>query len=259
MPINYSDNPWFPDVLDQERLHLKKTDPVSYQNVWEGQCRAAVEGAVYHLEVQNAIQAGRIKDVPYNPMLKVHCVWDLGYNDQTSIIFVQRNGSEFAIIDYIEDSHRTLDEYAEEIKWRGARGNESGEKNPRTYNLGTMWLPHDGAAKNLQTGMSPADILRRQGLQVRVIQNAKIEVGIKAARQIFAQCYFDQVKTKRLLECLKRYRRRIPTTTGEPSSPIHDEFSHGADAFRYLGLTAQQLHNAGQNLKPIVYDNRGIV
>ncbi|MHC4988703.1 MAG: hypothetical protein ACYTFX_09445, partial [Planctomycetota bacterium] len=69
----------------------------------------------------------------------------------------------------------------------------------------------------------------------------------------------DEIKTKRLLECLKRYRRRIPTTTGEPSSPIHDEFSHGADAFRYMGLIAQQLSNDDDFMRKIEYDNRGIV
>jgi phage terminase large subunit len=246
MNINWRDNPWFPRELDLERKHLKKTDFDAYENVWEGKCRAAVDGAIYHKEVAAAIEGKRIKDVPYDPLLKVHAIFDLGFNDQTSIIFVQKSGSQIAVIDYLEDRHRTLDEYASEVK-------------KKDYNLGTLWLPHDGAAKNLQTGMSPLQVMRRQGFDVRLVQTAKIEVGIKAARQVFAQCYFDEIKTKRLLECLKRYRRRIPTTTGEPSSPIHDEFSHGADAFRYMGLIAQQLSNDDDFMRKIEYDNRGIV
>lgn len=246
MRINWRDNPWFPQELDLERRHLKKVDPEAYENIWEGKCRAAVDGAIYHKEVAAAIENKRIKDVPYDPMLKVHAVFDLGFNDQTSIIFVQKNGSQLALIDYLEDRHRTLDEYASEIK-------------KKDYNLGTVWLPHDGAAKNLQTGMSPLEVMRRQGFDTRIIQGTKVEVGIKAARQIFAQCYFDEIKTKRLLECLKRYRRRVPTTTGEPSSPIHDEFSHGADAFRYMALIAQQMSNDDDFMREITYDNRGIV
>ena len=176
--------------------------------------------------------------------MPTHTVWDLGWNDQTSIIFVQRIGSEIRVIDYIEDSHRTLDDYVGEIE-------------SRKWRWGTDYLPHDGAAKSLQTGTSPADIIRRLGRKVQIIPATKVEDGIKAARMIFRQCYFDETKAQRLLECLKRYRRNIPTTTEEPSSPVHDEFSHGADAFRMLALCVNQMKNA--DTAPIEYDNAGIV
>ena len=127
MRINWRDNPWFPEELDLERRHLQKVDPEAYENIWEGKCRAAVDGAIYHKEVAAAIESKRIKDVPYDPMLKVHAVFDLGFNDQTSIIFVQKNGSQLALIDYLEDRHRTLDEYAAEVK-------------KKDYNLGTAWI-----------------------------------------------------------------------------------------------------------------------
>jgi phage terminase large subunit len=45
------------------------------------------------------------------------------------------------------------------------------------------------------------------------------------------------------LECLKRYRRAINQTTNEPGLPLHDQYSHGADAFRYLAVNADQLSN----------------
>ena len=245
--INWRDNKWFPDVLDQERLHLKKVDPVAYENVWEGKCKAAVDGAIYNTEIQQTIVDKRIRNVPYDPMLKVHGVLDLGFNDATAIIFVQKHMSEFRVIDYIEDSHRTLDSYAAEIR-------------DRQYNLGTLYLPHDGAAKTLASGgMSPADILRRLGLNVEVIPIAKVETGIKAARLIFRQCYFDEHKCKRLLECLKRYRRNIPTSTNEPQNPIHDEYSHGADAFRMLAMCSNNMTNDDEFNKPIAIDIRGIV
>ena len=43
-----------------------------------------------------------------------------------------------------------------------------------------------------------------------------------------------QLKTARLLECLKRYQRRIHAVTNEAMEPLHDEFSHGADCARYV-------------------------
>ena len=245
MELSYKDNPWFPPELEDERKHCKKYDPENYANIWDGKPRETVDGAIYHHEVVASIHEGRIRPVPRDPQLPTHTVWDLGWNDQTSIIFVQRVGSEIRIVDYIEDSHRTLDEYVGEIEFR-------------KWKWGTDYLPHDGAAKSLQTGMCPADIIRRLKRRVEIIPATKVESGIKAARLIFRQCFFDESKTKRLLECLKRYRRNIPTTTDEPSTPVHDEFSHGADAFSMLGLIAHKISN-DDNMRPIKYSNKGIV
>lgn len=241
---SWRDNPWFPAELEAERLHCKKYDPDNYENIWEGKPRETVDGAIYHREVIQCIEDKRIRPVPYDPMLKVHTIWDLGFNDATSVIFVQRAASEIRVIDYLEDSHRTLDDYVAEI-------------NSKRMNWGQDWLPHDGAARNLQTGKSPHEILRKLGRDSRVIKQSPVETGIQQARMIFRQCYFDETKAARLVECLKRYRRNIPTSTDEPSRPVHDEFSHGADAFRMLGQVADQLKN--DTYKPIKYDSRGIV
>jgi phage terminase large subunit len=67
---------------------------------------------------------------------------------------------------------------------------------------------------------------------------------------MFPRCYFDKENTKRLVECLKRYRRQIGVNTQEPGRPLHDEYSHGADAFRYLALVADQLRNEAQRVLP---------
>jgi len=60
---------------------------------------------------------------------------------------------------------------------------------------------------------------------------------------LFPRCYFDKDKTERLVECLKRYGRSVNQTTGEPGAPLHDEHSHGSDAFRYLAIVAEQMTN----------------
>lgn len=36
--INWRDNPWFPDVLERERVELLRRDHDAYLHVWEGQC-----------------------------------------------------------------------------------------------------------------------------------------------------------------------------------------------------------------------------
>lgn len=244
--INWRDNKWFTQVMRKEKDHLLATDPDEYDNVWEGKPRAVVSGAIYRHEILSMHDGRRLRPVPYDPMLKVHTVWDLGWNDQTSIILVQRVQSELRIVEYIEDSHRTLAEYVSDL-------------NQRRYNWGTDWLPHDGASATIQTGLSAQEILRKLGRDPKVIPRLDVEQGIKAARLAFPRCYFDCDKAIRLVDCLKRYKRSIPVTTGEPGSPVHDEYSHGADAFRYLAMIADKLGNDDMKMKPIQYSNKGII
>ncbi len=229
--MNYSDNPWFPEVLDAERLHAKATMKAEkYAHIWDGKCMPAVEGAIYFDEVARAQEDGRIARVTHDKLLKAHAVWDLGWNDSMSIIIVQRQASELRVIDYIEDSHKKLSDYVEMLK-------------AKPYNWGHDWLPHDGFSKDYKTGKSAEEMLKAMGRTVGRTPNMDIEGGIKAAREVFERIWFDKEKTSRLVECLKRYRRNIGQKTGEAGSPLHDEFSHGADAFRYLALVADQLKN----------------
>lgn len=228
--MTYRDNPWFPAVLEKERLHLKQIDPDGYEHVWEGKCKTVVEGAIYANEVRQMVEDGRIRPVPYDPMLKVHAIWDLGWNDQMSIILVQRSASEVRILDYIEDSQRILADYVSDLQ-------------QRRYVWGTDWLPHDGAAKDFKTGKSTQEILKKLGRRVRIVPQIGVEQGIIAARMMFPRVYADDTKAKRLVDCLRRYRRGIPESTGEPGKPVHDEYSHGADAFRYLAVVAERLVN----------------
>jgi phage terminase large subunit len=240
--VNYHDNPWFPLVLERERQHAKATLPADeYANIWEGSCRSAIDGAIYAGEIQNAIETGRICPLPYEPKFRAHVVFDLGWNDSTAIMVVQRHLSEARVIDYIEDSHKTLDWYSSELR-------------NRRYNWGTVFLPHDGDHKNLQTGLSAVQVMRDLGWEdVRVVDNVPLEVGIKTARQSFRQFYFDKDRTTRLVQCLKRYRRAINATTNEPGAPLHDEYSHASDCFRYTALALPQMTNAAMDAKPISY------
>lgn len=104
-------------------------------------------------------------------------------------------------------------------------------------------MPHDGYSRDYKTGKSAEEMMKALGWKVSQIPNMDVEGGIKAAREVFERIWFDKEKTVRLIECLKRYRRNIGQRTGEAGSPLHDEFSHGADSFRYLALVADQLKN----------------
>jgi phage terminase large subunit len=172
---------------------------------------------------------------------------DLGWNDSMAIILCQRSLSEIRIINYIEDDHRTLDSYSDQLK-------------KLNHNWGTMYLPHDAINKDFKYGTSAEQIMQRLGWDTEVIPRASIETGIKVARMTFDRAYFDANKTKRLIECLKNYRRSINSTTNEPAAPLHDSYSHGADAWRYVCAIVDGMSNEESSWeKPLEINKQWIV
>lgn len=228
--VNWRDNPWFPAVLDEERRQFQQRDPDNYENIWEGAPLRVAEGAIYRREVEALFATNRVRPVPHDPILKVHTVWDLGWNDAMAIGMFQRSASELRCIGYIEDSHHTVDWYVREL-----------EKN-KEYRWGFDFIPHDGRTRDHNSGKSTEDILTAMGRSVQVLPPISVEEGIKSARITFPRLYVDEERCKRLVECLKRYRR-IVNKAGESMGPLHDEFSHGADMFRYASLSVNQMNN----------------
>ena len=234
--MNYEDNPYFPKVLEAERLHAMATMRVDdYRHTWLGQCKPAVEGAIYFDAMAAAIAAGRIREVPHDGALKTHVVFDLGMADSMTLILVQKVASEIRVIHYIEGNQRILADYNAEL--RALRLDD------QPMNWGSLFLPHDGFHVKHQTGKDDATILRGLGWTVEKVPQTSVNSGIDRLRELFPRIYFHKDRTTRLVECLKRYRWNISQKTGEAAHPLHDEYSHGADAARYLALVADQLTN----------------
>ena len=226
--INFDDNPWRSRVLDEEREQMKLESPDDYEHIYLGECRPAIEGAIYYNEVSKLRSTGRLANVPYDPMLKVHVITDLGFNDYMSLLLVQRLGSEIRIIRYIEDRQRYIPSYSQEL-------------NDLKLNYGKLYLPHDGKAKHV-TGSSAQEQFESLGWDVEIVNDIGIEQGIRKAREIFPRVIIDKGNASELLNRLGRYRRRV-NAEGQGSTPLHDDESHGADGFRYLSIVADQLSN----------------
>ena len=235
--MNYADNPYFPKVLEAERAHAEKTmRPDDYAHTWLGKCKPAVEGAIYFDAMYQA--ADRIREIPHDASLKTHVIFDLGMADSMTVILAQKVASEVRIIHYIEGTQRTLADYSAEL--RGLRLDN------QAMNWGDVWLPHDGFHVRHQSGKDDAEIMRGLGWSVAPKERltlVSVNTGIDRAREMFPRVYFNKERTVRLVECLKRYRWNISQKTGEAVHPLHDEYSHGADAFRYLALAEPNLTN----------------
>ena len=234
--MSWRDNPWFPEVLNKERqeflkmvgLGLRTQD--DYDNIWEGKCRAAVEGAIYAQEIAQLRHDRRYCRIKYDPTLPVHCVWDLGWNDAMVVGMWQRSPQGLMLIDSLIVSHTKYSDIVASLVGRG-------------YRWGHDFLPHDGKHKNPQTGESAEVLLRRLGRDVRIVPDVGIEAGIKAVRQSFARLWIDNETgdNKKVIDGLKRYKRVINLTTNEPGSPLHDDASHPADMVRYAVISADEM------------------
>lgn len=227
--INWSDNPWFPETLRMEKDALRIRDNNAYLNVWEGLCRRTVDGAIFAKEMEMADLEERITRVPYDPIKPVHAVFDLGWSDNTAIWFIQFVSMEIRVIRYIENSQQTISWYLAEMQKFG-------------YVYDTLWLPHDAQNKTLAAnGRSIEEIVRAAGYKVQIVDKVSVVDSINAARTIFPKCYFDKLNCDQGLQCLRHYRYDVdPETKQFSKNPVHDIYSHGADAWRYVGLIVNE-------------------
>ena len=236
--INWRDNPWFPDVLNQERINDQKLRPDVYDHVWEGAFLIHVEGAYYTVEMREANAEGRIGSAPYDRSVGVVTAWDLGVGDSTAIWFAQMVGPEVRLIDYYESSGVGLDHYVAILNSKG-------------YNYTDHILPHDVRVRELGTGKSRLDTL--DNLCVRPITIAaqlNVDDGIQAVRSLLGRAWFDEEKCERGIDCLRQYRRDYDENNKSfKARPLHDWSSHGADAMRYLAIGYRPMSQWGESIR----------
>lgn len=246
---------WWTEEMERLRQWDLVHSKAEYENIWEGRPNVVVAGAIYATEVVEMITESRFRPIPYDPRLPVHRIWDLGWNDLMVCIMVQKpHPSALNVINYLEESHIT---YANMLT----------AMDRLNYKWGTDWLPHDGENHDPKSGTSAKKLLQGLGCKVQIIAKSDAEVRVKAGRMMFPRIYMDSSKfdtpperpdrllgAGHLMDRLKRYRRSIPRTTMEPSGPLHDIASHGADAFGGLAEIVDRIRNEGElpkaNVRP---------
>ena len=186
---------------------------------------AAILGSFYGTELSVARSEGRICEVEYDPDLPVMTVWDIGYSDDTVILFVQIIANEVRIIDTYSANGHNLEHYA-------------GVISDKPYEYARHWLPHDAQAKTLAAaGRSVYEQLTKDhGLEnVNILRNTNTEMqGILAARHLFPRLWIDEDQED-FLNALGQFRREWDDEQKcFRDRPVHDWTNHFADALRYL-------------------------
>ena len=217
-------------ILPDAELEAARRDmtPEQYDQEFECSFEAAIRGAYYGKAMAEAQRDGRIRAVPHDPALPVDTAWDLGVGDPTAIWFVQLAGPEIRLLDYYEAAGEGLDHYARILQARAAG---------RGWVYGSHYAPHDALARELGTGRTREEQAGRLGVALTVVPRHRVEDGINAARAILPRCWFDAEAAAHGIECLRQYRAKADAATGAVGDkPLHDRYSHGADAFRYLAM-----------------------
>ena len=226
--VNWSDNPWFPEVLKEELDNLKNKNMDSYLNVWEGHTRQMLDGAVYGDELRRLQEENRIRDIIVDKSIPVQTFWDLGWADMTSIWFVQVvAGGEIRVIDFYQNRQKTVHHYAQVLQDKG-------------YIYKDWWIPHDSKHKDL-TGKSINEILVGMGKPIRNIPMLSVKSGINAARLLLDRAFFHATNCADGLQHLRHYRYDVDENTKMFSEkPLHDQHSHAADAWRYVAVSLDE-------------------
>lgn len=202
-----------------------------FDQEWYLSTEAAIQGAWYRTEMGNALKEGRITDVPWDPALPVDTDWDIGMVDAAVIVFSQTTRSgQIRLIDYEEAEGEPLPYFIRKMK-------------ERPYTWGKHYPPWDSTVKDFGTGKSTFDVARDLGLRFEYpVQAPSVLAGIDACRLMLAKCWFDKTKTSRLIECLRQYRKTFNTRLDTFTAvPVHNQFSHGADAMRGRAVRHQDV------------------
>jgi len=152
--------------------------------------------------------------------LPVDTDWDLGI-DAMAVWFSQPEPSgAVRFIDYHEDVGGGLPAVIKVVK-------------DKPYIYGEHWAPHDIEVREISSGLTRRQAAASLGIQFKVTPKISVSEGITAVQLFLARCWFDAQKCAAGLESLLHYRRTWNQRLGRfTEEPVHDVYSHGADAMR---------------------------
>lgn len=249
---NWRDNPWFPQVLENERQLDQRVYPERYDHIWEGAYATAFEGAYFAAAIAQAKREGRIGKVSADPLLPIRAFFDLGgagaSADAMAIWIVQWVGQEIRVLDYIEGVGQVLAYYVAEMRSRG-------------WEKAVCYLPHDGVNANAITGKRYEDHLRDAGFNVEPpVPNqgrGAATMRIEAVRRIMPKVWFNEATTEAGRDALGYYHERKDDGRNVGLGPDHDWSSHGADAFGLMAICYREPSNEANFGRKIVYRSLG--
>lgn len=247
--VSWRDNPFFPDVLDKERLHLMKTDKEAYDHIWEGEFDTRFFGGVYSKQIEKLRELGQITDrVDYDSKFPVYTAWDLGWTDATAIWFFQVGMGEIFVIDYWEGNGKDvkscmevlcgreivvshIDPLTKREQWNFG-GMSEGNEHRKDWIYAKHSVPHDAMNKvQAAGGRSIVEQASNFGVKMDMFPATSTMNGIQALRMTLPRCWINSTRCKDLLEAMTAYHFEYDEDKLKfKDTPYHDWSSHCAKA-----------------------------
>lgn len=217
-----SDNPHLGEEYMASLMNLNEQDRNALINgIWSAYDLS--DATVYKTEYQSLEKENRITTVKYQSGHDLYAAFDLGMGDNTSVILFQICGKEYQILESFEDNGKEIGWYIEQIKEKGYRNFK-------------ILLPHDARQRSIQTGISTfehTEIMVGKD-NVVVLERHGIREGIDQVRRKFPYFYIDKTKNESLLNVIKCYEYSYNSKLDMYGEPLHNKYSHMADALRYM-------------------------
>lgn len=236
---NWSNNPYFPDVLEQERQDCLRMEPEQYDHIWEGGYATVLEGAYFAKCIQESRQAGRIGIVGPDPLMTHRVFVDIGGTGAKADAFTmwvcQFIGKQVRVLDYYEAVGQPLGTH---LQWLRGKG--------YTPEKAQIWLPHDGSSNDKVYDISYETALQQSGYSVTVVPNqgrGAAKARIESARRTFPAAWFNETTTEPGLAALGWYHEKKDEERGIGLGPDHDWSSHGADAYGLMSIVFEEFTN----------------
>lgn len=238
--INYQDNPWFPSVLEADRLRDLEKRPDSYGHIWDGDFRSVTEGAYFAADLAKAKSEHRIGRVAADPLMTIRLFADIGGTGAKADNFVfwaaQFIGKEIRVIDHYEVQGQPI---AAHLNWLRGKG--------YTPDKAQIVLPHDGATNDRVHDVSYESALRDAGYSVEVVPNqgrGAASFRIEAVRRLMPSIWFNEATTEAGRDALAAYHEKKDESREIGLGPNHDWASHSADAFGLMCVAYEEPRQA---------------
>lgn len=234
-------------ILPESELSSAKAamSEASYNREFECSFDAAIEGAIYGELIDKLRACHRIKDFPPEKGHPAYTFWDIGMSDYGCIWLVQFVGRDILLLDYCSASGQPAAWYcAMTAEWERKHG----------VTIRNHYLPHDANTRDRGSGKTYVQSCQDAGLdRIRVVaRTPDLWLGINELRLLLPRCFIHETNCggedlrenaqPSGLDCLEYYHRKEETINGViAENPVHDEFSHGADALR----TMAEAHRLG--------------
>lgn len=214
-------------IIDEERR--AGMDENIIQQEFYCSFSAAIKGAYYADEMKLVSDRGRILNFKIESNIAVHVSFDLGISDATSVcLFQVHENLDIKVIYHWEETGKELAHYAfrlEKLK------SELGFKK-----YGHMFFPHDIRVRELGSGLTRIEQLRKCGINPRIVGNHKVVERIQCVRAMMHKVWFHEKHCKFLIRALSEYKGRWDEKYKTSTGPVHDNFSHAADSFGYFAI-----------------------